>query len=183
MAAVRIVLAFVACCLALGIVPVNAVAETPKDEYELKALFLYNFARFSQWPNHDARTMRFCISADHETFSRILAALEKRSVGTKPVKVRKIRQLSESAECDLLFLSSTRPASMKSGVSGIGPHVLTVGEDPEFILSGGMIRFYMEDERIRFEINRAAVKQSDVILSSKLLSLGKIVSDDSKGGQ
>jgi hypothetical protein len=157
--------------------------ESPPTEYQLKAAFLFNFAKFVEWP-----PARFA-----ETNSRIvLGILGKNPFGDilqQTIKGKTINNHSLEVvtyfdssvvltNCHILFISDSEKDRLKAIIDGLSnASVLTVGETDGFIKSGGMIRFFpLEQEnkevtKIRFEINEQAARDARLKISSKLLIL------------
>jgi hypothetical protein len=147
-------------------------------EYEVKAAFLYNFARFVEWPAAPADDGTFGIAVlGSDPFGSVLDdTLRGKTIGARPVVVRRIKHSEEVGGSRILFISDSEkdrlPAILKSLEAA---PVLTVGEMSEFAERGGVIRFKLDNERIRLEINVAAAERSRLRISSQLLKLARIV--------
>ena len=151
------------------------VASSPTDgqnlEYQVKAAFLFNFLKFIEWPSPPAAADAwvFCI-AQPDPFGDVLdGTVRGKSVEGHPVRVQRFTRLSEIHACHILFVS--RPAQAKLGVP-ILPGVLTVGENPGFVNDGGVLRFYLEDGKVRFEISADAARAAGLRVSAQLLRVG-----------
>ena len=145
-------------------------------EYELKAAFLYNFAKFVEWPagafaNESSPLAIGIIGANPfgETLER---TVRNKSIGGHPLVVRPSVAPEEWKHCQILFVSSSEGRRLWEILEDLrGAPVLTVGESGHFIDNGGMIDFVIEGQKIRFEINRHAASAAGLKISSKLLSL------------
>jgi hypothetical protein len=132
------------------------------NEYEVKAAFLYNFAKFTAWPSppeqaEDAFTI--CILGD-DPFGPALDLLKGKPVDGRPVEVRRL----------------TKPGEIGSLAEKLRDQpVLTVGDGPGFVRSGGMIGFVLSDGRVRFEIGPDRISPTGLTVSSQLLKLAIIV--------
>jgi YfiR/HmsC-like len=147
-------------------------------ESEVKAAFLYNFAKFVAWPSEafsgSNAPMRFCVLGESPVGPDLSRITQGRAIGGHPIQV--IQNSRDLHECHLLFVSSSHKGSVKEvGEALHGAPVLTVGETKGFTGQGGMIGFMVEDARVRFEVNLQAAKQMRLEISSKLLSLAKRV--------
>ncbi len=148
-----------------------------------KAAFLLNFARLVQWPGSafegpKAPIVVGFLGADAFEAARA-AGIEKKRVGERPVEIRRVSGASEASLCHIVFLShgdGTRPESLLEATRESS--VLTVGEIEGFAQKGGIINFYREGKKVRFEINTGAAQQAGFRISSRLLRLAKIVSAD-----
>ncbi len=159
--------------LALG---VRAEPGPGLSEYELKAAFIYNFAKFTEWPGDGAAaSFRFCV-AGRDPFGETLDKLAERAVRNHPISVFRGVEPDEVGECDLLFLhggdAPHRAAALKQAA---GHPVLTVGDEPGFLDGGGMIELMMVDHRVQFEVNLPAVKSAKLMISAQLLRLARRV--------
>jgi hypothetical protein len=158
--------------------PPSAGAAGP-SEYEVKAAFLYNFARFVEWPL-DAPGVdgTFVITVlGRDPFGSVLDdTLRGKAIEGKRVVVRRVLRTEDMGRSHIVFISDSEkerlPAILKS--LDAAP-VLTVGEMSQFAERGGVICFKVDQERIRLEINVAAAQRSRLRISSQLLKLARIV--------
>lgn len=142
------------------------------DEYQVKAAFLYNFTRFVQWPWPPAGPFVIAVVGD----DRIAEALERvvrgKTAHGRAVVVRRLAPSDDPRGAHILFVtadSEARTADLRARALAAG--VLTVGESPYFLREGGMIRFLVDDNRVRFQIDAAAAQAAGLRISSQLLSL------------
>jgi hypothetical protein len=151
-------------------------------EYAIKAAYLYQFSRYVQWPaesfaDNGAPLVIGVLGSD--PFGDVLAEIARsKRMESRPIVVRRFDSMAQYTPCHILFISASVSAEEKAAairkLKGIP--TLTVGEEPAFAEQGGMINFFLEENRIRFEINDEVAKQDQLKISSKLLSLAKIVS-------
>ncbi len=149
-----------------------AHAEAPVLEYQVKASYLYNFARFITWPEDVvARQGNFnlCI-VGAERFGSALDALAGERVNGQTIALHRLEQAGQARanRCHLLFIASGR-----DGTATGGPErgLLTIGETPGFLERGGIINLVEVNGRIRFEIRQPAARQAGLVVSSQLLGL------------
>jgi uncharacterized protein DUF4154 len=172
-------------CLALLLfaftaAPLHPAGAGGPSEYEVKAAFLYNFARFIEWPlDAPGEERTFVVTVlGRDPFGRALDdTLRGKKIDDKPVVVRRVLRSDEVGRSHIVFISDSEsdrlPAILKSLEAA---PVLTVGEMNQFAERGGVIRFKVDQERIRLEINVAAAQRSRLRISSQLLKLARIVS-------
>jgi len=153
-------------------------AETA-GEYQVKAAFFYHFANFVDWPHSTfAATkghLRICVMGQDPFGPTLDATLSKKSVRDHPFEILRNPPTSQLQHCHVLYL----PASASSQIHALRPHVakgdvLTVGETLAFMKQGGMVQFFLDDQKIQFAVNTDAVNQTQLKVSSKLLRLAKI---------
>ena len=164
-----------AACIALCVAaPAHAERLLPR-EYRIKAAFLYNFAKFIEWPADafadDNAPMTLCVLGD-ASLEEAFGLVEGKSVKGRKLKVLHLKTLNAKQACHIIFISS----SENDRVAKILPRMknqnsLTVGEAEEFIGQGGMINFVVKQNKIRFDIHIKPAKQAGLTISSKLLKL------------
>jgi hypothetical protein len=160
---------------------VRASAQTPRSEYEVKAAYLLNFARYAVWPPAapvgSSDDLVLCVLG-HDPFGAVLdRTVAGRRVMGHGVRVLRPSSRAEAQLCRLAFIGGDRHAEIESWLSELrGRPVLTVGDGPGFAGAGGAIAFVPVDETVRFEVNLAALQRSGVRLSSRVLALANRVS-------
>jgi hypothetical protein len=153
----------------------------------IKAAFLYNFAKFTEWPS-DALSasapLSLCVIDDPKLVRALEEATAGRDVEGRNLVVRKIAFDGPVRSCHLLYasgLDAKRSARLIETLKGAP--VLAVTDLESFAITGGTLNFFFEDGRMRFAVNLEATQRARLRLSSKLLSLAKIVKDDSNVAQ
>ena len=155
-------------------------APAPPNEYEVKAAFLYNFARFVEWPPAavGAPDQPFVVAVfgDDPFGATLDHTLSGKTLEARPIVVRRLASLDEAAQVNILFIgASEKPHVARVLRTLSGTHVLTVGEMSGFAELGGMIGFRTERQRIRFDINVGQASRAGLKISSQLLKLARIV--------
>lgn len=146
--------------------------------YEIKAAFLYNFVKFVEWPDSLLKQSRGVITVGilgTGDFGDAFDVITGRSVKDMKLSVRYFEKTEDIRACHLLFVGSSENGRLKEIIESVqGYPVLTVGEAEEFSALGGIIRFYTENNKVRFEINISAASKADLRISAKLLEVAKI---------
>lgn len=155
-------------------------AQGQAKEYQIKAVFLFNFAQFVVWPpgafGQTNAPLRIGILGDDPFGKYLDDAIRGERIGEHPLVVQRYHRPEEIQNCQVLFVSPKEARRMKQILSGLrGRSILTVGEVDGFCRDGGMIRFVMVQNKIRMRINLEAAKGANLTLSSKLLRLAEIV--------
>ena len=145
-------------------------------EYEIKAAFLYKFAGFVQWPDNPANSP-VCIGVvGQDPFGPALdEAVKGKKLNGRPFVVRRFRNGEAPPACQIVFVSSSERLQLRLILNRLPPAVLTVGDMPGFCESGGIIGFEVLDRRVHLQINLDAAQKERLQISSKLLSLAKLV--------
>jgi hypothetical protein len=145
-----------------------------RGEHEVKAAFIYNFAKFVDWPEAkmvDDKIFLCVVGADYFG-GELEATVHAKTVRGRRLVVERLQAGDDLQHCHILFVGRTEvlhPALVMEDLRAA--HVLTVGDSEEFALRGGMINFRMEERKVRFEINPAAADDADLRISSQLLKL------------
>lgn len=165
-----------------------ARAQGPAGEYQVKAAFLFHFAQLVEWPagalNAGDQSISLCIFDDEPRRKELQNTIEGKPVGTRVLHVRVLDQRQMLQGCNILFLSrdeGRRQAAVLRSVRDLP--ILTVGESDDFLADGGMIRFHLDGDRVRFDINANGADSSHLRISSRLLLLATSVTPPGgKGG-
>lgn len=168
-----------ACCLALSVTRVQAAPDTFKEN-EVKAAFLYNFTQFVEWPPEvfpDAEAPFILGVLGNDQFADTLEqTVKNEKVKGRPLLVRKLHDTAGLAGCHVLFVSRSEDARVQTVLSLLDKAgVLTVGECAGFAARGGAFNFFLQGNKIRFEINQEAARRKGLKISAQLMSLGKLV--------
>lgn len=167
--------------LLFALFPTRSPAAPPAKEYDVKAVFLFNFAQFVEWPenafaNKDSPLVLGVLGND--PFGASLdEAVRGKSVDSRPMEVRRFRSVEEAKDCNILFVGASEMTQLPSVLEALKEnYVLTVGETDRFAREGGMIGFVEREGRIRLLVNLKAVQAAKLTVSSKLLRVAEIVS-------
>jgi len=150
------------------------------NEYQVKAAFLYTFAKFVEWPpkafSSPSAEIAICVLGDYPFGSFLDDAIRGKSVDGRPLAVYRLTDFPAGHECKILFIAISEhhrmPALLASAATS---GVLTVGDSAEFATEGGVIGLQLEGQRIRLSVNLAAAERAKVRISSRVLSLATIV--------
>jgi YfiR/HmsC-like len=161
-----------------------SIANGEGVEYPVKLAFLYNFTKFIEWPPASYRDadapLAICIVGRDPFSPEIEGDLRTRIVGRHPVEVLGLRPTDTLSACHMVFIPVTEKNRADRIVRDLkGSSTLTVGESEGFAGLGGIINLTVEGSKVHFEINELAAQRAGLKISSKLLSLAKIVTDDS----
>ena len=154
--------------------------EPVAKEFQVKALFLYNFTQFVQWPQHSFASpdapLIIGILGEDPFGSYIDELVTGEAIDNHPIVVKRYANIEDVDHCHVLFMNITEKNEVKRMLDSLEHKpTLTVSETDNFARMGGMVRFLREDERIGLRINTTAVKKAQLVISSKLLRLSDIV--------
>ncbi len=157
----------------------GAVRAGAPTEYEVKAAFLYNFARFVEWPAESrppGATFVVAVLGQDPFGPALDEVFRNKSVDGRRVEVRRVSRALDAAQSQILFVSSSEKERLPAILQGLREKpVLTVGEDAAFTELGGIVRLHSAQERVRLQINLAAASRGKLRISSQLLRIADVV--------
>ena len=160
-------------------------AEKAPGEYEVKAAFVYNFFTFVEWPPQtiaQADAIKVCLLGklpNRDAFDE----LNGQDAMGKKLTVIRITSQADAGKCQILFIGPSEERELPRIVKSLqGTGTLTIGDTAGFARQGVVINFYLEDRKVRFEINTAAARRAGLTISSKLLKLAGAVYGGSQAG-
>jgi hypothetical protein len=173
----------------LVVLPIGSTAEargipgplsTDPSQAEIKAAFLLNFARFAQWSTisipESPTLLMFCFDGAEDVRLAFQTVAGGKEIEGRKIEIRKISLPVDARTCDVVFANdSKRDREIKLLKTAQDAGALTVGDGPEFLSCAGMIQLFVDDNRMRFDINMTAVGRANIKLSSKLLALARHV--------
>jgi hypothetical protein len=177
---VRILLAV---CVLVATAPVRA-EKIDAVAMSVQAAYLYQFTRFVEWPAADAaEPLDICV-VGRDPFGPMLdQAVQGRRVGVRRVNVVRLPDADGALACDLVFLPAGEAARLQDLQKVLrNAPILLVGDAPLFAQTGGMIGFYRDADRIRFEVNPSAAEGAGLRISSRLLDIARVVGGAAAAG-
>jgi hypothetical protein len=149
-------------------------------EAHVKAVFLYNFTKYVDWPATAFATTTTPITigvyGENPFGEDLKNVVVGKSVGGRTVAIRQMDGTGNLAQCQILFVGRSERTHISEILATVkNLAVLTVGESDSFAENGGIINFVKKDDRIRLEINLQAAQQANLRISSKLLSVADVV--------
>jgi len=150
------------------------------EEYRLKFAFLFNIAKFVDWPADSFPSpqapLNICIVGRDPFDTDLELQVTERAVNGHPYMIRTLRASDDLAACHIIFLPAGSASSLPEILKQVGSSgAITVGESAGFASRGGTVNFVVEGSRLRFEVNLHASQRARFRISSRLLSLARIV--------
>jgi hypothetical protein len=178
-----------------AIVVITWCAATPvvsaqtASERALKSAFLYNFPRFTEWPEQalpPGDSLLLCVMNDAAVAGLLEGMAKGRRVEGHPLVVSAVAQDAPAASlsaCRVLFLSGLGAAKSTALLETLsGKPILTVGDGEGFARAGGIVGLFIKDGTLQFAVNTTGAQRAGLLLSSRLLSLAKLVKEDKRAG-
>jgi len=153
----------------------TARGEEISREYRIKAAYLYNLSKFITWPNEatisQETPITLCVYG-YNPFDKYLDKLRERPVKGRTISVRHIAENQPMDDCQLLFISQHNAAGPKMlAAPAPFPPILTVSDDPDFLMRGGMVALITVNNNVQLDINLTRAKQAGFTFSASLLEV------------
>ena len=148
------------------------------SQADVKAAFLYNFAKFVEWPaeafSSETAPIQLGVFGDEEFAGKLKSLLSDKQAHGRSFEVKSFSNPQEAKNLQIIFIagSETRRTTQILEVARKFP-VLTIGESEQFLDTGGMINFVVEDAQLKFEVNPESAQNVKIEISSKLLRLAR----------
>lgn len=167
-------------CLTRPVSPAAQAAAAPSQiEANLRAVFLFNFSKYVTWPaagisERSPSEIRICVTRNDGFFSLLKAAVQGEDVDGRPLLPVALDGLDDARTCQILYVGDGQTADARAWLAAVrGRQVLTVADGE--LSDEVVIAFVRDDNRIRFDINRASAGKRGLNVSSKLLRLARQV--------
>jgi len=159
-------------CLLCGLFWGNGVGATGIPE--LKAAFVLNFAKLTRWPNTTRQGLEVCFATVAEAVGSALAEQGETWVNAAPLQVRRGVGLKELPACDIVYLGAADEYRSRDILAKLSERpVLTISDLSGFNQAGGMIELFLEEGKLRFAVNLAALKRAGIEINARLLGLAR----------
>ena len=158
--------------------PVRGAAAV--SETDVKAAFLYNCAKFVEWPKEtfasESAPIQIAVIGDDEFAAKLKSLLSDKKAQGRSFEVKKLSNPQEVKNFQMVFISNSETRRLPQILDAAKKSsVLTIGETEQFLDLGGMINLFFEEAQLRFEVNADAAEKAKLVISSKLLRLAKRV--------
>ena len=158
-----------------------AYAEEEQPEFVVKTAFIYNFLKFTQWPNGtfakpDSPTVVCTIGTD--PYGGALNVLTSKHIDSHPITLERSVPANALGKCNAIIVSGQSSSQAQAAIEPFKTHpVLTIGDSPDFASAGGIIGLVTVDQQVRFQINIGAIHRSGLSISSQLLKIAILVDE------
>jgi len=158
----------------------SAFALDAAKEYEIKAAYLLNLAKFVTWPDRSFKsanaTFYICVLGKDPFGERLDVVIANQSIFGHPVAVRRIATVAEAQGCHSVFISDSEQLRMPAIFAALkNQPVLTVGDIDNFVIQGGMVQFFPRDNKIRLMLDPEAFSDASLKAGSRLMQLAQLV--------
>ncbi len=165
--------------LVTGIVTDAMARSRVGDERLLKAVFIYNFAKFTRWPNHSwkqADTPLTLCTIGHDSLIGALKRLKGKTIKGRSLVIQRLKDGQVPGSCNMLYVASSKRKRYRNIIDSIhNQPILTISQLPRFARTGGIIELYRKNNKIRFSINQSAAQKAGLKFSSRLLRSATLI--------
>ena len=168
------------CLLLFGLLFASYAQATTELERKVKAAYIYNFAKFIDWPSQSSRVGNdfvICIAGHSALGTVINNTLENRPIKNRIINVRNIGWSTQQLDgCHILYVNDVDTPEVNQVLAvAAGKPILTIGESSEFLQKGGIIQLLLVGDKVRFNVNQATADKVDLTISAKLLEVAYYV--------
>lgn len=159
--------------LLLCLLPVRfATGQTPVPATDVKAVFLYRFAGYVQWPRTSNGTFGIAVIGAPAVAAQLKQLLPNHPIQGRRAQVRSITRLSELQNAQILYIGPNFHGNLHSLIAPLANRpVLVVTDEPDGLDAGGIVNFLIEQQHVRFEVSTAAARRAGLKISSDLLAV------------
>jgi hypothetical protein len=168
--------------LSMSVLCLNtALAATTASEYQIKAVFLYNFSNFVTWPastfeNSTNEDFHICTYSENPFQRELELTVEGEKVNERIISIKHFTQLKDLYNCQILYISNSEKKQLDQLLPLLAEYpILTVSDIEGFAEQGGMIEFYLSNNRVRLIINITAARAVELVVSANLLRVSKVL--------
>lgn len=146
-------------------------------EQEIKATYLYNFAKFVDWPPGKSKydPLVICVTQKSPVRSSLEFLAKNKSIKERPLQVHLVDKARSVNECNILYLTTEDIKSLPGIKQKLSSKdLLSVGEAPNFLTLGGQVQFFIEKDKVGFEFNLSAVERAGLKVDARVLNLARV---------
>ena len=163
-------LAFIMAC---STVAAQAQSANSMAEYRVKAAYIYNFAKYVDWPGAETKEFHVC-TAGHDDLGGALSALDRRFAQGREIQVRQNVAMDQIKDCQIIFVGEKDSKLLSSVVRQLlGAPVLIVSDNQQAVESGAHITLASAEDRVEFDVNLATLQRANLKASSQMLKLAR----------
>jgi hypothetical protein len=149
----------------------ETLAAAEVTDAQVTAAFLMNFTKFVEWPAGSNGSLVICIAGDDALAEIAAETMRGHSFNGREFQTRRLASRDDPSGCQVLFVGAIRPQDAAELMQHVNGPMLTVGETVQFLRDGGMVRIYVENRKMRFQISQKNAEAKGLKVSSRLLML------------
>ena len=164
----------------LSLAGTQALAEAGVRDYQVEAVYLFNFTQFVEWPSaafaDTHKPIIIGVLGDDPFGAYLDETIRGETVGNRPLVVKRYRRVEDIEVCQVLFISRSEAQHLQPIIDRLKDRsILTVSDADGFTQFGGIVRFVTQGNHVRLRINAEAAKAAGLRISSKLLRVAQSI--------
>ena len=164
---------FILSLLSLLLISASLTAQNT-DRY--KALFIYNFTRYIEWPSNSSPNFIIGVLGSSSVYSELIPIADKKNVGSQIITIKKFNSAEAVTECNILFVGSDASSQVTSLSASIeSKNTLIITERPGLINKGAGINFVLDDGKQRFELSKSNMAKKGLKVNTQLMDMAMVV--------
>jgi hypothetical protein len=173
----RYIFIFFSC---LWFLQIPSIAQVP--DYKVKAVMIDHFTKFIQWPNEEEPgNFVICVVGKNIFGSYLEEMYKDRKIKNKKVQIIYAESISQLKDCNILFIADNKADELDKILDFASDKpILTVSDTEGFARQGVIINFYIETEKVKFEVNLSSAQKTMLEISFRLLNSARIIKNKGK---
>lgn len=168
----------IAIALLLGLSSTSWAQNDNELAYRVEAAFIYNFTKFTRWPEDKPTSpdsaFNVCVAGNKKFHAIVDQTLSNKAAWGRTLTSEYINSPRDASECQVVFLGFSERREIDHWIaSAAKEQILTISNNKNFVEAGGIIQLVIVGGKVRFDINQSALEKSQLVMSSKLLSLAR----------
>lgn len=160
----------------------QALLQESAKEYQIKAVYLYNFSFFMTWKKGEFAEnphapFLYCVLGENPFDTQLDLAIRNEKISGRPIQTKYLTQVEQSQTCQVIFISKSEQAKLQTILGYLKKYpILTVSDIPDFLEQGGMVKFYTNSRRqVRVAIDLVSLRNAELTVSAKLLRVSDVI--------
>ena len=148
-----------------------------QNEYTVKALFIYNFTKYVEWPEQNiSPQFKIGVLGESPIVEKLTLILKGKKIYNRTIEVNEIKNIDEAADCQIIFISKNASDKLKPYLDRFSQNeILIVTEDRNMAEKGAGINIIEKDQRMKFEMNDTAIKKAGLKVANQLYELAIVI--------
>ena len=154
----------------------TTVKAQDRPMHEIHSMMLYNFTKYIQWPENASNSFVIAVLGDDKVYETLKTWYSNKAKGTKKFNIIKFNSVTEMKDCDILYVARSSSKQFEQIQATIGAKPTLIITDKEGLgKKGSDINFKLVNNRLAFELNKAALDQSNLKVSSQLMNIAILI--------
>lgn len=146
------------------------------QEEKFKALFIYNFTKYIEWPNNNNNDFKIAVIGNNDLVNELNTIASQKKVGTSTINILAAKSSSDITNCQIIFISHNNFSELSKLINKAkSNNILIITESPNSCAQGAALNFVSKSGYLKFEISKSNIENDGLKVSLSLLNLGIVV--------